>query len=429
MNAKVEWLGQDEGGDVGRVDGDGMVGSTITNRVILVAYKGSKILKQWGIDRTQPLSGASDLSTLHSVAKDYWPGVKKLGADRLCVIFADPQYAFGEGWQCYNGYSFTKGLTPPVAGQQINCPVGQYWDNVQKKCVNAQGVAAYGGGVAFTMPKPLISRGEMPYQGPLTQTTLNTSFLRPQLVAGVGQVEWLGDSGMLGARPPVVKTWFPEITDEEWDQAASGQYAGANTAEILAKANAANSIWYATISQYKSEGACDATKPGRLAGALRAYLIASGGDENNMGDEDDTFGTLECKEWMKVFNKQPDLAAAKSAIKSGFGQVNTGTPTYGWRTVYLSDICGSSVKLPVCQPPQVQPPPPECSPTKPCPAGQICVDGKCVAQGGGGGGSGGGGGGGGVGTLGIVLLVGAALGAIYLAVGGVGKSTPARQAA
>ena len=76
------------------------------------------------------------------------------------------------------------------------------------------------------------------------------------------------------------------------------------------------------------------------------------------------------------------------------------------------------------------PPTPECSSTKPCPAGQICEAGKCVpggeVPGGGGGGSGGGGGGGGTSIWGIVLLAGAAVGAIYLAMSGVGSKAAAR---
>lgn len=178
----------------------------------------------------------------------------------------------------------------------------------------------------------------------------------------------------LGAPPPVVKRWFPERKDSEWDDLDD-----ADKASLLNQASAVDAKWNATIQQYKAEGACDATKPGRLAGALRAYLIASGGEVENLGDDEDKFGPLECKEWMRVFNKQPDLASAKDSIKAGFGSVQTGTPTYGWRTVYLADICGSKITLPVCQPPAGPPPPaPQCSDKKPCPVGEKCVDGKCV---------------------------------------------------
>lgn len=231
----------------------------------------------------------------------------------------------------------------------------------------------------------------------------------------VGGVSWLGD-GMLGT-PWVVKKWFPERTDAEWDQLDES-----DKSQLQALAQGVENKWAYAISQYKSQGACDATQPGRLAGALRAYLLSNGGTAENLGDDEDTFGPLECKEWMRVFDKQPDLAAAKDAIKvyqGGMG-AQTGTPTYGWKAITLSDICGSSVKLPVCQPP-VQPPGPECSPTKPCPEGFICENGKCVPGGGGGGSGGGGGGGGGLGVFGIVLLAGAAVGAIYLAMRGVGS--------
>lgn len=211
---------------------------------------------------------------------------------------------------------------------------------------------------------------------------LETPEQRQNVLRGVGDGD--GQVGsMLGARPPVVKKWFPEITDEEWDLASSGQYAGADTGSILAKAQAVEAKWNAVISQYRAEGGCDATKPGRLAGALREYLIANGAEEDNLGDDPDTFGPLECKEWMKIFNKQPDLAAAKASMKAGYGNVQIGTPTYGWRTVYLSDVCGSNVKLPVCPPPgggAPPPPKPECDGTTPCPSGQECVEGKCVPK-------------------------------------------------
>lgn len=186
----------------------------------------------------------------------------------------------------------------------------------------------------------------------------------------------------LGAMPYVVKKWFPEITEDEWTAAESGQYAGANTAELLAKANAAEAQWQAGIKQYKAEGACDATQPGRLAGALRAYLLANGGEAENLGDDEDKFGELECKEWMRVFNKQPDAAAAKAAIQTFQGGMGKAVANHGWKVITLADICGSSVKLPVCKPAAGPPPPPkpECDAKTPCPSGHKCVDGKCVKQ-------------------------------------------------
>jgi hypothetical protein len=104
-------------------------------------------------------------------------------------------------------------------------------------------------------------------------------------------------------------------------------------------------------------------------------------------------------------------AGAKLAVSLGGPEGVVGPPP----------TCKSFGTPPACGAPK--PPPfiePECSPTKPCLAGQKCEGGKCVPVPGGGGGSSGGGGGSSSSPWGIILLAGAALGAIYLAMSGVG---------
>lgn len=109
--------------------------------------------------------------------------------------------------------------------------------------------------------------------------------------------------------------------------------------------------------------------------------------------------------------------AAKKAVDLGGPESVIGPPST-CKSFGPPPTCGGAVSPP--------PPVPECSPSKPCPSGTTCVDGKCLP----GGSAPGGGGGGsgetksGLGVLGIVLLAGAAVGAIYLAMGGVGSKSP-----
>lgn len=160
------------------------LGLSLTEHFILVAYKGSKILKQWGINRkhTSGVFSHVDLADEKKIAKDYWSSAKSIGADRLCVSFTG-----GGGWVCYNGYGFTQGLLVPTAGQQIQCPTGQVWGNTTKKCVSAQSNADYSAGTnkPFKRLVQTASKSLQPAQETIVSTAFSTSSLRPQRVAGI----------------------------------------------------------------------------------------------------------------------------------------------------------------------------------------------------------------------------------------------------
>ncbi len=247
-------------------------------------------------------------------------------------------------------------------------------------------------------------------------------------------VRWLGDGmirgtpfGFLGATPTLVKKWFPERTEAEWNNLDA-----ADQDTLLKQAQTIEAKYNATINQYKAEGACDATKPGRLAGALRQMLINKGADVNSLGPDASDFGISECSAWYTLMGSSPTIDDAKQAIYATSLSFNSGTPTYGWMHLTLANFCGSSVKLPSCGAPTGPPPkqcdagyqldasgncvpigPIGCASDTDCPPGTHCVDGTCQ-EGGGGVSTAGVTGGGGV--IGTILLVGAAIGAIWFAI-------------
>lgn len=245
-----------------------------------------------------------------------------------------------------------------------------------------------------------------------------------------GHVQWLGESGMLGAAPPIIKKWFPERTDAEWDSLDAAEQ---NT--LFMQANMVEAQWNAKINEIRYNGGCDATKPGLLAGAMREHLIKSGGKLENMDDlGEKSFGPKDCAEWRRVFGKAPDQETVAKAIGLVTGNTNiwvkNGANGYT-RQITLSSVCPSGFKLPSCPPPVGSA---KC-PQVPCGPNEDCVDGSCVPKcdagyvrdpvtgictkvGGGGGGSSGSGG---LGVWGILLLAGAAVGAIFLATKGVGS--------
>lgn len=253
-----------------------------------------------------------------------------------------------------------------------------------------------------------------------------------------GHVQWLGDSGMLGAAPSIIKKWFPERTDAEWDGLDA---ADQNT--LLMQANAVEAQWNAKINEIRYNGGCDATKPGLLAGAMREHLLKNGGKLENMDDlGEKSFGPKDCAEWRRVFGKAPDQETVAKAIGLVTGStsiwVKNGANGYT-RQITLSSVCPSGFKLPSCPPPAgpTKCPQVPCGPNEDCvdgdclpkcPTGQVRdpVTGVCAAAGGGGGGKSSGGG---IGALGIILLAGAALGAIFLATQGAGgpASNPRQQ--
>lgn len=260
---------------------------------------------------------------------------------------------------------------------------------------------------------------------------MTVRWIEPQQT--VTGVRWLGDleqaarygMGMLGATPTLVKKWFPERTEAEWNNLDP-----ADQDTLLKQAQTVEAKYNATINQYKAEGACDATKPGRLAGALRQMLMNKGAPAAALGPADDEFGLAECAAWYSLMGSSPTIEDAKQAIYATNLSFNSGTATYGWMHLTLSNFCGSSVKLPSCGAPTGPQPkqcdagyeldssgncvpvgPTGCGSDTDCPPGQKCVDGTC--QDGGGGVSKAGAAGGGI--LGVVLLVGATLGALYFA--------------
>lgn|SRR5574341_573926 len=185
-------------------------------------------------------------------------------------------------------------------------------------------------------------------------------------------VRWLGaPGGMLGAAPYPVCKWFggdPACT--QWDQ----QPQDAKDA-ILKQANLLESQFNAQVATYKKEGGCDATIPDRLAGALKEYLVANGGDATKLSPMTEAFGPQDCAEWMKVFKKSPTIDDAKSA--------KTAT-TWNGKTISVSTICGGNVKLPICQVTDgaggEAPPAPPCGPANPCPPDQDCFKGDCLPK-------------------------------------------------
>lgn len=105
--------------------------------------------------------------------------------------------------------------------------------------------------------------------------------------------------------------------------------------QINAQANLIESQRTAQYKTYIQEGACDATRPGRLAGGLRELLVNIGGDVSKMGKDEAAFGPLECKEWWRIWDR-------------GVEMFDAGSASHGM----LDTICkGVTVKLPSCPKP------------------------------------------------------------------------------
>lgn len=187
----------------------------------------------------------------------------------------------------------------------------------------------------------------------------------------------------LGAAPALIKKWFPERTDAEWDNLDQ-----ADQFTLTQQANLVEAQWNAKIYEMRGNGACDATKPGLLAGAMREYLIKNGGKLENMDDlGDKSFGPKDCAEWWAVFKKAPD----QETVAKGIGLVTGGTNVWvknsanGYtRQITLGMVCPNGFKLPSCPEPGgggggkggggvIDP----CKDVT-CMSGQKCVDGKCV---------------------------------------------------
>lgn len=182
----------------------------------------------------------------------------------------------------------------------------------------------------------------------------------------------------LGAAPWLIKKWFPERTDAEWDGLDD-----ADKHTFLVQANAVEAQWNAKISEMRANGACDATKPGLLAGAMREYLLKNGGKTENMDDVGSKeFGPKDCKEWVRVFGSAPSEETVAKAI----GLATGGTSPWVKNSanghtlqITLKAVCPNGFKLPSCPQPGSGAPKDPCAGVT-CPPGQHCENGKCVAD-------------------------------------------------
>lgn len=116
-------------------------------------------------------------------------------------------------------------------------------------------------------------------------------------------------------------------------------------AQINAQANLVYKNQQSQIQYLQAEGACDATRAGRLAGGLREMLVKAGGDASKMGSDPKVFGAKECAEWWRVMDRPLTMADAE--------QVATGTGG-----AKLSVICPKGATIPSCAKPAPALPPP-----------------------------------------------------------------------
>lgn len=127
------------------------------------------------------------------------------------------------------------------------------------------------------------------------------------------------------------------------------EYSGSQQDEIAAQAKLVNSQFQAQIGVYRKENACNGSKPGRMAGALKEKLIEGGGDAAKMDPDESVFGSQECAEWWRVFGKAPTVDDAKTLF---------GTQTVGPLKVTLENVCaGTAMTAPSCPKPTAAPPP------------------------------------------------------------------------
>lgn len=166
---------------------------------------------------------------------------------------------------------------------------------------------------------------------------------------------WLGAS-FSAVCPIMVKRWLPDEC-KHW-----AEYTPYQQGELTALAGSKEAEFNMHVAQLRARpGACDATIPGALAGALREHLVAKGG---KVGEAEDTFGSAELAEWMRVFGKAPTKEDAEAAV---------GKTWFGPMPISLGTICPKGVTLPatsgipaVVQPglPAVQPVTPPATPVK-----------------------------------------------------------------
>jgi hypothetical protein len=174
---------------------------------------------------------------------------------------------------------------------------------------------------------------------------------------------------------PNVPKYFPSEA-QQWTQIPADIQS-----QINAQANLIYKNQQSQITYMQAEGACDATKSGRLAGGLKAMLIQAGGDPSRLSSAADVFGALECAEWWKVFGRAVTMEDAVAVAKGTGGAA-------------LAVICPKGATVPSCPkpapalPPPVAPPP-VAPPVVPVPvqpkkANMLVVGGVAAAVAGGG---------------------------------------------
>lgn len=141
-----------------------------------------------------------------------------------------------------------------------------------------------------------------------------------------------------------VPTYFP-YEAQHWNE-----YPADVQAQINAAAQAQQVAFNAQFNTIRSEGGCDATKPGRLAGALREKLVQAGGKLST--SDESVFGPAECAEWWKVFGKPPELADALSVSAASIGSAKYD----------INTICYGKILLPNCPKPATPAPAPAPAP-------------------------------------------------------------------
>ena len=163
-------------------------------------------------------------------------------------------------------------------------------------------------------------------------------------VGGLGATYEQAAAG-LGAATSVpwqVARWFSSNV-KDWPLMPAEQQQ-----QLLSAAKAKEAAYQGYLQSFRNQGACDGTKPGLMAGALKEKLIAAGADKAKLDADDSVFGPAECSEWSRIFGASPTAADAAAAWQYGGN-------TFGGVQITYKDVCPSP-KLPVC--PSAAPPPP-----------------------------------------------------------------------
>lgn len=269
------------------------------------------------------------------------PNVKgyaqQTGAKMSVRVMHTDIYGNVSQWSASCGYG-GKLKIPPHSAPEPTC-----WEKVKADCTSLYPNNPY-------MQKLCMTKGAQKCGGGTKASVsgpddIMAPFVPQTQPAGFRWVS--GPSGQLGeACPYPVTRWFPEVCPD-WDKAPDAQ-----KAEIKAAAQAKEKEFNSQVATYKNRpGACDATVPGYLAGALKEKLIQSGVDPAILDPAEDIFGDKELKAWIAKFGHAPTQQEAKDAV---------GTVWFNKQPINLDTFC-KSVTLPtapITGPGPVPPPPP-----------------------------------------------------------------------